>query len=322
MDSSADPANVLRPRKASEWLIALSERPHDRALRARLEDWLAATPENRHDWEEINVTWNTLGTLALQQPDASVPAAAPARLLRRRSLVAAVAAAAVALVLASGWASDMLVRLQADHATATAELRTLKLDDGSDISLGPLTAIDVAFSGTERRIRLRRGEAFFVVASGDHRPFVVEAGPIEARDIGTAFDVRTNPEMTEVSVQNGLVDVSTPNSGEPPERLQAGDSVKIAARTGRHRQKLDPGQIATWRQRQLVVDNQSVDVVVDAIRPYYSGAILVQGGRFPREPLTGVYNLADPATALRAVAAAHGASFHRLSPWLIVLNGD
>ena len=216
----------------------------------------------------------------------------------------------------------MLMRFQADHATATAELRTLKLDDGSDVSLGPRTAIDVAYTGDERRIRLRQGEAFFVVAPGDRRPFIVEAGPIEARDIGTAFDVRTAPEATEVSVQEGLVDVLTPNSGEPAERLQAGNSMKIAGNNRRHREKLDPAQIATWRNRQLVVDNRPVDAVVDAIRPYYSGAILVQGRRFPREPLTGVYNLADPATALRAVAAAHGASYHRLSPWLIVLNGD
>jgi transmembrane sensor len=236
--------------------------------------------------------------------------------------VASGAAAAVVLVLVSGWASDVLVRLQADHVTATAEIRTLKLEDGSDVSLGPKTALDVAFSGAERRIRLRQGEAFFTVASGDRRPFVVEAGPIEARDIGTAFDVRTDPDVTEVSVQDGIVDVSTPNSGQPTERLQAGESVKIVGNSDRQRQNLDPAQIGTWRDRQLIVDNQPVDKVVDAIRPYYSGAILVQGGRFTRESLTGVYNLADPATALRAVAAAHGASFHRLSPWLIVLNGD
>ena len=54
MDSSADPANDLTPRRASEWLIALGERPDDRALRARLDAWLAARPENRRDWEEMS----------------------------------------------------------------------------------------------------------------------------------------------------------------------------------------------------------------------------------------------------------------------------
>jgi len=322
MDGPADPANDLTPRKASEWRIALSERPEDPALQARHEAWLAARSENRRDWEEMNATWEALGMLGMAQPPAVAPAIPRPRPFRRQKLIAAAAAAAVALVLASGWASEVLVRLQSDHATTTAELQSFRLDDGSDVSLGPLTAIDIAYTNDERRIRLKRGEAFFVVGAADRRPFVVEAGPLEARDIGTAFEVKTSAEATEVSVQDGIVDVLALNSGERPERLRAGDSVRVAGRNDRRRQKLDPAQIAAWRKRQLVVDNQTVGEVVESIRPYYSGAIVVKGDRFAREPLTGVYNLADPAAALRAVAMAHGAGFHRLSPWLIVLNGD
>lgn len=323
MDSSADPANDAAPRKAAEWLVALGERPDDRALRARLEAWLAAAPENRRDWDEINRTWISLGLL--EPEPVRLFGSAPARvgrlpLWRRRSFVVA-CAASVASILAVAWGPAVILRLESDHVTGTAELRVLKLDDGSDVSLGPLTALDVAYSGDERRIRLRQGEAFFVVAPGDRRPFVVETRTIEARDIGTAFDVKAAPEATEVAVQEGLVEV-LPSNGAPAERLRAGESVRIDGSGGRQRQQRDPAQIAAWRNRQLVVDNQPVEAVVNAIRPFYPGAIIVRGGRLAQLPLTGVYNLADPVAALRAVAIAQDAGFHRLSPWLLVLSGD
>jgi transmembrane sensor len=309
MDRSATPANDLTPRSASEWLIAMGARPRDRLLRARFDSWLAASADNRRDWEEINGTWEALGTLA------------PPR-LRHRRILAGCLAASIALILGIGWGPDTLRRLQSDYVTSTAELRTLTLEDGSEISLGPQTALDVTYSGHERRLRLREGEAFFVVAPGDRRPFVVEAGGFEARDIGTAFDVTTGAEGTVIAVREGLVEVTPRKPGQPAERVHPGSSLRIDRDGARHRLAVAPAQIASWRQHQLVVESQSVEAVVSSIRPYFSGTIVVRGEHFARQPLTGVYDLADPVAALRAVAAAQGAGFHRISPWLVVLNGD
>jgi transmembrane sensor len=308
MDRSAIPANDLTPRNASEWLIAMGEHPRDRLLRARFDSWLAASAANRRDWEEINRTWEVLGALA------------PARPLRRR-ILAGCLAASIVLILAVGWGPDTLRRLQWDYATSTAELRSLTLEDGTAVSLGPRTALDIAYSGQERRLRLREGEAFFVVAPGN-RPFVVETSGLEARDIGTAFDVRTDSEATVIAVQEGLVEVLPRGAGQPAEQVHPGSSLRIGRDGTRHREQIAATQIAAWRQRQLVVESQSVEAVVSSIRPYFPGTIVVRGERFARQPLTGVYNLADPVAALRAVAAAQGAGFHRLSPWLVVLNGD
>jgi transmembrane sensor len=310
MDRSVNPANDPAPRRASEWLIAIGERPRDGALRARLDSWLAASAENRRAWEEINGTWEALGRLA------------PARPRSRARVLAGCIAASIALFFVVGWGADTLRRLSSDHVTGVAELRSLKLEDGSDVSLAARTMLDVVYTDGERRIRLREGEAFFIVAPGDRRPFIVEAGGLEARDIGTAFDVKTGTEATEVAVQEGIVEVTTPKSGLPVERLQAGASLRIDSAGGRRRGQLAASQIAVWRQSQLVIDSQSVEAVVDSIRPYFSGTVIVRGDRFARQPLTGVYNLADPIAALRAVAAAQGASVHRLSPWLVVLNGN
>ncbi|MBS0549994.1 MAG: FecR domain-containing protein, partial [Proteobacteria bacterium] len=172
MDSSADPANDLTPRSAGEWLIALRERPHDRQLRLRLDAWLAASAEHSRDWKEMNATWEALGAVgAVGAKVSDLPRRNVPRAPGRRALMAA--AILLGLAVAIGRGPDMLLDLRADFTTGTAEVRTVKLEDGTQVSLGPHTAVDIAFSGNERRVRLARGEAFFVVASGNLRPFVV-----------------------------------------------------------------------------------------------------------------------------------------------------
>jgi transmembrane sensor len=333
MHGTSHPANESLPRRASEWLVALADRPDDAALRASLQRWLAASPDNRRDWEEMIGLWHGLGEIGpLAGSDgyaapgglSTVPSPiTPARsaMSSRRRLAGSLAGLALAACLALVWGGDALLYMQADQMTATAELRRVRLDDGSRVDLAPRSAIDIDFSDRARRIRLLQGQAFFVVAPGDHRPFVVEVGGVEARDIGTEFDVRTGGDGTEVAVREGIVEVTVP-SKPGATKLLAGDWMRVAKSAETNRGHQDVGAIGAWRKGRLMVENQPVATVIDALRPYFPGAVVLIGDRLARQPLTGVYNLADPMSALDAVAGAQGASVHRVSPWLVVIAGE
>lgn len=324
MQSTSHSANDGLPRRASEWLVALAERPDDPALQAGLQGWLAASPDNRRDWEQMNDVWQGLGEIGpLAEPDSAASAAPsppgrPRWTAPRRRIVGSLAGLALAACLALAWSPDVLLRLQADQVTATAEVRRLVLDDGSRVELAPHSAIGIDFSSRERRLRLLQGQAFFVVAAGDRRPFVVEAGSVEARDIGTEFNVGTGEEGTEVAVREGIVEVTTAGAPGVAE-LRAGDWIRIASTGGTRRGHLEADVVGAWRNGHLMVENQPVASVVDALRPYFSGSVLLIGDRLARQPLTGAYNLGDPVGALRAVASAQGASVHLVSPWLLVI---
>ena len=82
------------------------------------------------------------------------------------------------------------------------------LDDGSRVELKPGAEIAVAFSAGERRVTLVRGEAHFEVSKNAARPFVVVAGDLEARAVGTAFAVQIDPSSVEVLVTEGKVAVA------------------------------------------------------------------------------------------------------------------
>ena len=71
---------------------------------------------------------------------------------------------------------------------------------------------------------------------------------------------------------------------------------------------------------ELVARDRPMTEILDALRRYYSGAILVQDSAFARTRVTGIYDLRDPAATLASLTSSHGANLHRVSPWLLVVT--
>ena len=129
------------------------------------------------------------------------------RELRRRAL--AVTAALALLVAGATWfrpASSPTTSSLATGATITQPARQL-LADGSQIELNGDAQVRVEFSPAIRRVTIVRGEAHFEVAHDTARPFVVIAGEISVRAVGTAFAVRFAPGDVNVLVTDGRVAV-------------------------------------------------------------------------------------------------------------------
>jgi transmembrane sensor len=88
---------------------------------------------------------------------------------------------------------------------APCEQRTL--EDGSLVQLNRGAQLSTDFTAAVRRVRLTRGEAHFAVARNPERPFVVEAGGVTVRAVGTAFNVQLSSAAVEVVVAEGRVAV-------------------------------------------------------------------------------------------------------------------
>ncbi len=130
------------------------------------------------------------------------------RQLRRRT-TAAVASLALLVVAGATWfrpSSRPPASALATGATLTQPTRQL-LADGSQIELNGDAQVRVEFSPAVRRVTVVRGEAHFEVAHDTVRPFVVIAGEISVRAVGTAFSVRLAPRDVNVLVTDGRVAV-------------------------------------------------------------------------------------------------------------------
>lgn len=316
------------PTKASEWLVALLDSPDDSALRATFDTWLAESEAHQRDWREIAETYEVMGMVPPQHQahwsghavePAAVPAFRPIR--RRRALYAAFAMAAAACV-AFVMGTDLPRTVGADAVTGTAEVRRVDLADGSTVFLGPESAIQVDYAPNARDVRLLSGMAYFEVQSDHDRPFRVKTAEAETTVLGTAFEVHLHERSLNVAVREGRVGVRQTKEGAPDVTLTAGEALHLSGVGAPVRTRINPANVASWLNGRLFAEDMPVADVVADLRRYHHGAVVVRGQRLMQQPLTGVYNLDDPASALEAIAMAQGARFYELTPWLILISGD
>lgn len=332
---------------ALEWLVALQDAPDDAEVRSRFEGWRKKSPANATAWEESAEVYAAIGetlplhserweTLTQTRDRTLAPPIAAAIRNRARPVsgtprqrrgarpgtkfakIALPAAAAAILAIAA--APELALRWQADAVTGTGELRTLTLADGTRASLSAGSAITIDYSTRERRITLLRGKAWFEVQD-EHRPFRVAARDVETTDIGTAFEVALGDESVEVAVGHGIVRVDDMTSARMiSERLTAGDAVSVGTDGQVRHTSGAPELIGAWRDGQLAVQNRPMREVIEALRPWHAGMILVRSDTLASKRVTGVYDLHDPAGAMEALSRAYGGTITRLTPWVLILS--
>ena len=318
--------------EAARWLIELEEAPDDADLRRRFEVWRAASPGNEAAWAGVSGIYDAIGAPAYvahrTARDSRCVADAPvadldrARARRRRFLLPATALA-IAACLAFVALPGVLLQWKADHVTSVAESRSVVLDDGSTVRLAPGSAIEVlagAAAGGDRGVRLLRGEALFEVVPDNARRFRVEAGGVETTVLGTVFGVRLLEEGALIAVREGLVRVD--RSAAPPvsERLTAGDWIRVEGRVAAERGAVPPAEIAAWQRGQIVARDRAIEDIVEEVGRSFKGVVLITDAALAHRRVTGVYNLDDPAGALRAAAGVHGGIVREVSPWMIVVS--
>jgi transmembrane sensor len=215
--------------QASEWLIK-----RDRGLTAVEQDeffqWLGADPRHGEWFARQQRTWKQFNQLAQWRPEHSAepnpdllarnPAGKSALSLSngpvRRWLVWA-----TPLAIAAGVALAFLWMRQPRETSPGTPVITVAqgyerrvLEDGSVVELNRGARIEVNYLPTERRVRLLQGEASFKVAKNPDRPFIVRAGGVDIRAVGTAFNVRLDTKSVEVLVTEGKVRVDDAARGD------------------------------------------------------------------------------------------------------------
>ena len=133
-----------------------------------------------------------------------------ARPRTRRWLRPALIAVAAAVVFGAVWWAKAPTTVRPSVAAKKHYLRVNErrvLPDGSRAEMKDGSTLEVRYTATERRVRLTGGEAQFSVMKDAERPFVVEAGGVAVRAIGTVFDVRLGSAAVEVLVTEGKVRV-------------------------------------------------------------------------------------------------------------------
>ncbi|MBX3302872.1 MAG: FecR family protein [Nitrospira sp.] len=287
------------------------------------ESWRNQTPSHARAYEEVLALWDDPDLReAANEAALALPRSEPGAAVRFRPQIQVrqfmIAAMIAGLVVLTGLQLDLPVRLLSDHSTSTGEQRVVTLSDHSTVTLNAQSAIDEAFDDSTRRVRLLKGEAFFQVAHNELKPFVVDSGAITARAVGTAFVVRQESNGIRVTVTEGVVELAPLQPAWPSLRLTVGQQVSVTTERVSPVQGVDPSQATAWLRGRLVVDNVRFGDVIDELRRYYPGTILIWNSAMNEIRVSGNYNIADPAAMLIALNETLPVNMAKMSDRIVI----
>ena len=292
---------------AIEWIARLRASDITDAERAEFAAWLAENEAHKQAFDAMAELWDVSGSL-------EVAAVVPLK-PKRRFFAPLAAAASVAMALAM-----LLVLNGGDvYRTDHGEQRRVVLEDGTTIHLNTNSRIDVAYGQTGRHVDLAvEGEAFFEVASDARRPFTVrtEAGDVQV--LGTAFNVRSTPEDTVVTVLEGRVGVAASN--EASATLSAAQKAHLDARGVTLANVEKPADIAAWRTGRLVYDGVTLAAMVADLNRYLPRPMALADEHLGDVEVSAVLNLQKQDAMLEALARSLDLRWTTVSDNLILLH--
>lgn len=207
-------------------------------------------------------------------------------------------AAGIALLafgIASAWWWDALgPGSWQSYTTALGEQRTVELADSSLVHLNTQSRVDVRFRDEMRDVRLVQGEALFKVHHDPAQPFRVHTDHAVIQAIGTQFDVYQHSGETRVSVIEGRVRISTPQSA--PQDSTAGQSASISSEgVIAPKPRLDAVSATAWRQRRLIFQADTLEHIAAEFNRYNrTPQVRIEGNAIRQMRFTGVFDADDP----------------------------
>jgi len=194
------------------------------------------------------------------------------------------------------------------------------LSDGTVVELRRGARLGVNFTETTRRVTLEQGEAHFQVAKNPQRPFVVSAGGVDIRAVGTAFAVQLGAQAVDVIVTEGHVAVEkTTEEGEtsttsPQAYASVAAGHRVTVELARPPApvpvvELSPAEVATqlaWRVPRLELAATSLEQALVLFNRYTSVQLRLAEPELGKLELSGFIRADNADALLRLLRAEFG----------------
>lgn len=163
---------------------------------------------------------------------------------------------------------QLLVESESNQVTYT-------LGDESRIQLRPKSRLFITDQSAEEVRYKLQGEAFFNVTKNSQRRFLIdtETGIVEV--LGTSFNIREWNNKTVVYLQDGSLSLSTSNQTDKV-TLNPGEAASVTADSVLAEPfQTDGEQYTSWQKNEIILNNRTVQSIVEELEYHYSIEILV-----------------------------------------------
>lgn len=158
-----------------------------------------------------------------------------------------------------------------------------------------------------------RGEGLFHVAKDPKRPFIVRAGSVSVRAVGTVFSVRALDQRVDVTVTEGVVELSDSardgSAGRVIRRVTANERATVMETQQVQVQDIPHDEAErrlVWRDGMLEFSGDTLASAVDELNRHNYHHVIVDDPELASRPVVGLFRANDPEGFAATVAAALG----------------
>ena len=313
-----------RRREAADWFARLNQRRVSGDDVRAFSAW-RKTPENAAAYERVEALWQAAENLS-GDPDiaaalaqATAPEAAPRRARSMASRLFKPLGALAAVVVVAVCVTIWVLQRPLSYSTGVGEQRSVRLADGSRITLDTASHIRVRLQGDRRHVELVDGRALFDVRSDATRPFVVTAGGATVTALGTRFDVRRLDEGARVLLLEGRVSVARATGDDDRWTLKPGQQVA----TSEPRPQIvevDVPAATSWVGGRVTFQGTRLADAVAEMNRYSETRIVLHADALSDIPMNGVFDTGDQAGFVAALVDLYGLQVGRDGKDAIVLS--
>lgn len=286
------------------WVTLSSTRELDSAEQAQLGRWLAADIRHQGAYLRASAINRALDqamvqkTLRPKRERLKVEwAGAPWKQATTRRAFLARGGIAAGVALVAGAAALPAFSNRLVLTTAKGEFRKVPLADKSVASINSGSRVEVRLTDLARQVSIKKGEAWFEVAKDKSKPFIVDAGEVQVRAVGTAFGVRRYGNGAEILVTEGTVEVWNREGRAQKRLVTAGEHSFVSERAADilvARQPKEVERKLAWREGKLVFNNQTLKDAVADFNRYSLKKIIIVDPRLMNRTLVGQYQIDAP----------------------------
>ncbi len=254
--------------------------------------WVRVSDENEQYFNQLRTIFDKAATVR-DVPQFDIDAAwrkvkedlkgrsAPVPLRRNRSMTIWYRAAAIAIIVSGiGW--YLLKTPSVDSAYAPREVvaeaaaRTDTLPNGANVFLNKQTHLSYAYDNKTNTHEVKlKGEAYFNINKTRKEDFIVNAGDVFVRDIGTSFNVRAYPDSDEVEVLVEEGEVRFFTNENPGISLKASGKGVYNRKTGTFTVESPEPNITAYKTRFFVFTGTSLKTVAETVNNVYGKRFVV-----------------------------------------------
>ncbi len=168
----------------------------------------------------------------------------------------------------------------------------------------------------DKRVVILEGEAFFEVTPDSTRPFIVKVGALEAKVLGTSFNINTltDPNKVDVALLTGKLAVYSPTNQAQKEILLPTERAVYDKSSGQiSTGHFDAEQVLSWKEGILIFKEAGIDEIITRLERWYDCEIAISDNAnlksYNKINFTGKFDHKTLKEVLEGLSFASGLQF-------------